>query len=458
MDTIAAISTGNTLSAIGILRLSGPETLTVADAVFRPADGHPLSAHPARTMVLGALLDREGRPIDQCLAVTFAAGASYTGELSAEFHCHGSPVVLSQGLESLFAAGARQAGRGEFTKRAFLSGNLDLTQAEAVIDLIEAETAAAARSAVAQLGGSLRRIIDAVYDRLLDVSSRFYAVVDYPDEDIQDLDRTALEAALAEAAERLNALLATVRRGQVLRQGVPTAIVGRPNAGKSSLLNALVGYDRAIVTDVAGTTRDTVEEKAVVGDVLLRLIDTAGIRESRDQVERLGVERSRRAMAEAGLILALVDSSLPPTGEDAALLEEVSRAGVPWVLIRSKSDLAGAPTPLTLPDGMAAPAAALSLSAHTGAGLAELEAVVAALFPADQGQAGAVLTNPRQVQAVERAAQAAERARAALEAGLTPDAVLTDAEEAQRALGEVTGRTVREDMVARIFDRFCVGK
>ena len=273
MDTIAAISTGNQISAIGILRLSGPEAFPAADAVFRPADGKPLSAHPRWMMVYGDLLDREGRTIDHALAVTFAAGASYTGEDSAEFHCHVSPVVLDEGLRSLFAAGARQARGGEFTQRAFLNGQMDLTQAEAVIDLIEAETAQAARNAVEQLGGALRRRIDAVYEGLLEVASRFYAVVDYPDEDIEDLDRAALRQTLAEGEESLRGLMATFGRGQILRQGVPTAILGRPNVGKSSLLNALLGFDRAIVTDVAGTTRDTVEEKAVVGGVLLRLID-----------------------------------------------------------------------------------------------------------------------------------------------------------------------------------------
>ena len=269
MSTIAAVSTGNIVSAIGVLRLSGEEAFSVADKVFRPQNGKNLSECPRRMMVLGMLLDRNGEALDNCLAVTFAAGGSYTGEDSVEFHCHGSPVVLNEGLQALFAAGAVQAGRGEFTKRAFLSGNLDLTQAEAVIDLIEAETVQAARNAVEQLGGSLRRKIEKVYDDLLNISSQFYAVVDYPDEDIEDLGREDIEATLSDAEITLRSLLATFRRGQVMRQGVPTAIVGRPNAGKSSLLNALLGYDRAIVTDVAGTTRDTIEEKAVVGGVLL---------------------------------------------------------------------------------------------------------------------------------------------------------------------------------------------
>ena len=459
MSTIAAISTGNIVSAIGILRLSGEETFAIADQVFRPLDGKPLSQHKRREMVYGSLLDREGRVIDSCLAVTFAAGHSYTGEDSAEFHCHGSPVVLDEGLRALFAAGAVQAGRGEFTKRAFLSGNLDLTQAEAVIDLIESETAEAARNAVEQLGGSLRRRMEGIYESLLELSSRFYAVVDYPDEDIEDLQQADYIRALEKAEQTLRELLSTAGRGRVLKSGVPTAIVGRPNVGKSSLLNALVGYDRAIVTDVAGTTRDTVEEKAVVGGTLLRLIDTAGIRETEDTVERIGVERSRAALERAELVLAVVDSSRELTQDDLAVLEQASRHEK-WILVWSKSDLeqTGLIPALRFEGKNHAPAAVVELSALTGAGMDELEQAVAALFPVGAAPAGQILTNARQTEAIGRAAAAIGGAKQALEMGLTPDAVLTDVESAMSALGELTGRTVREDIVGRIFERFCVGK
>ena len=308
-DTIAAIATPQLPSAIGILRLSGPDTRRILDVVFSPAHGGLVSGQAPRRMVLGDLHDRQGRIIDSALAVLFPGPHSYTGEDCAEIHCHGSPVVLNEGLDALFAQGARQAKGGEFTQRAFLNGRMDLIQAEAVADLIDAESPAAAHNAVGQLEGRLSRGVGEIYDGLMEVVSRFYAVVDYPDEDIDPLTQGQLTQTIARSETALEALLATFRRGQLLRQGVPAVILGKPNAGKSSLLNALLGYDRAIVTDVAGTTRDTVEEKVQVGHVLLRLCDTAGLRDTGDAVERLGVQRTRDAARQAALALLVLDGS-----------------------------------------------------------------------------------------------------------------------------------------------------
>ena len=469
MDTIAAIAAGGGApSAIGVVRISGPDCFAACGRVFRSA--RPFGELEARRMVLGEFLDREGRVLDRGLAVRFPGPRSYTGEDSAEFHCHGSPVVLREVLAALFAAGARQAGPGEFTKRAFLNGRLDLTQAEAVIDLIDAETAAAARNAAAQLDGGLRRRLEPIQEALLDVASRFYAVVDYPDEDIGDAGPEEIAAALRGAEEALTALLGACRRGKVLKRGVRTAIVGLPNAGKSSLLNALAGYDRAIVTGVPGTTRDTVEESVLCGGVLLRLIDTAGLRETEDEVERLGVERSRRAMEEAELILLVSDDQVDMENRPRAywedfrqLLAAVGGQETPWIFIASKRDLSGKTAGSIGAWGgerpWNGPAAYVSLSSVTGEGMKDLEKAVAALFPAgDPGEAGSLLTDQRQEDAARRALDAVRRGRAALEGGLTPDAVLTDAEEALDALGELTGRTAKEEIVERIFSRFCVGK
>ena len=461
-DKIAAIATGRARTGIGILRLSGDGCIEAAGQVFRLNSGRPLSSLPDRKLALGTLFDAQGRPIDHCMAFISRAPHSYTGEDTAEIQCHGSPAALTAGLEALFAAGFRQARPGEFTQRAFLNGKLDLTEAEAVIDLIDAETAESARNAAAQLSGALRRPIESVYDKLLDVSSRFYAVVDYPDEDIEDLSREETERTLLCCEETLSDLLGTFARGKVLKNGVATAIIGAPNAGKSSLLNALVGFDRAIVTDIAGTTRDTVEEKATVGGVLLRLIDTAGLHETDDLVEQLGVERSKKAVEDADLILALLDGStgLPASearaAEMLAPLELAAKSGKPWLLLLTKSDLGGGAG--IVPDkDWRTPEAVISLSSVTHEGFEALEAAIRTLYPAPKGDTSLV-TNARQADAIRRALDSVRAAKDALQSGMTPDVVLTEVEQAENALGELTGRTAREDMVARIFERFCVGK
>ena len=460
MDVIAAIATGGNPTAIGIVRVSGEGCFALCEKVFRAVNGRPFADQETRKMVYGEMLDSQGRVIDQGLAVRFPGPNSYTGEDSAEFHCHGSPVVLRELLAALFAAGARQAKAGEFTKRAFLNGRLDLTQAEAVVDLIDAETAAAARNAAAQLDGGLRRVLEPIQDALLDVTSRFYAVVDYPDEDIEDVRPEQIAEALQAADDRLTALLATCQRGQVLKSGVRTAIVGRPNAGKSSLLNALAGYDRAIVTDVPGTTRDTVEESVLCGGVLLRLIDTAGIRDTEDIVEQLGVERSRQALRTAGLAIVLLDGTAEITQEDLDILA-LAQNCPRLIVAMSKSDLlpAGHCPVFQTGGNSRRPDAFVTLSSVAPGGLHSLESAVARLYPAgESGDAGSLLTDQRQEEAARRARDAVRRAKGALESGLTPDTVLTDAEEALDALGELTGRTARDEIVSRIFSRFCVGK
>ena len=456
-DTIAAISTPPGPGAIGILRLSGPRAIEVAQASFRPLNKVPLSQHRPHELVYGDLLDRDGQPIDRVLC-TFSRGpVSYTGEDTAEFQCHGSPMVLSLGLEALFSRGARQARAGEFTRRAFLNGKLDLAQAEAVGDLLEARSREGARHAAGQLTGALSRRIGGVYSALVDVMAHFHAVLDYPDEDIDPFRMEELSHQLSQQESALRALAGSYRRGQYIRDGVPCAIVGRPNAGKSSLLNALVGFDRAIVTNIPGTTRDTVEERAELGGVTLRLIDTAGLRDSDDPIEQLGVERIRAAMDEAALVLLVVDGTEKPTQEDADLARTIAEAGKPFILVRSKRDLAGEHADEL--EALSQGAPTVSLSARTGEGLEELGQAVAALFPqGSEDKAGELITNARQAEAAGRALNCVVRANQALSDGVTPDALLTYVEEALEALGELTGQSVREDVTDRIFSKFCVGK
>ncbi len=452
-DTIAAIATGTVRSAIGILRLSGPRSLPALEAVFTPRSGRPMDSYPPGRLVLGSLRDSQGQIIDQCIATYSKAPASYTGEDTAELQCHGSPVVLLAGLESLFVHGVRQAGPGEFTKRAFLNGKLDLTQAEAIIDLIDAQTSAACRCAAGQLSGAMSRKITAVYDALVDLSAHFCAVLDYSDEDIEPFERREMADVLRRALRELKTLGESYRRGRRLTQGIDCAIVGRPNSGKSSLLNALLGYQRAIVTDQPGTTRDTVEENLRLGDVLLRLIDTAGLRDTEDEVERQGVLRSKEALQRAELALVVLDSSVPLTGEDTAV-RELAKAVPQVVTVVNKTDLPPAwdVTSLDAPH-------ICCVSAKEGMGLDRLEDIVNRLFPAGgQEFSGEVLTNLRQAETVNRAAACLERAQDGLAEGMTPDALLSDVEMAMAALGETTGRQVQEDVTDRIFQRFCVGK
>jgi len=457
-DTIAAVSTLMGRSAIGILRMSGDDAIEIAAKVFKPDNGKSLGECGTRRMINGQFCGENGEVIDQCVAVFCRAPHSYTGENTVELQCHGSPTVLTAGLRSLFAAGARQATRGEFTKRAFINGKLDLAQSEAVIDLIDAETEEMMRNAAAQLGGAMSGKMDAIYSGLTDIMSHFHAVIDYPDEDIDPFDAENIVSVLNSRAEEISKLLKTFERGRVVREGVRCAIIGRPNAGKSSLLNALLGYDRAIVTDIPGTTRDTIEEKLILGGVMLRLADTAGLRDTTDIVEQLGVERARAAAESAELVFALFDGSNPLCADDETVIEGAKAAKHAIALV-NKSDLGNALSSADEARLANAFGTVCTISAKQGDGLDALEDAVAAIFKDNAPvPAGEMITNERQAQALRRALEGITRAAEALSWGLTPDAVLTDVEEAMTAIGEITGRSIREDITARIFERFCVGK
>lgn len=449
---IAAISTGNQISAIGILRMTGDSCAAVAEKVIALKNGSSLSQAPDRKLLLADLHDKESRIIDQCMVVYTRAPHTYTGEDTVEFHCHGSPAVLAAGLDALYAAGAKPAQRGEFTKRAFLNGQLDLTQAEAVIDLIEAETADAAANAAGQVGGVLQKKLTPIYEDLTDLCSHFHAVLDYPDEDIDDFHLEHYYTSMRTDAKALYALLQSYGQGRILRHGVRAAIVGKPNVGKSSLLNALAGYDRVIVTDIAGTTRDTVEESVMLGSTRLCLMDTAGIRQTSDAIEAMGVERSRSAVEHADLAIFVCDGSQPLDEDDQQVIEACLEKQNAIALI-NKTDIRQVVTPSDLPFMCIIP-----VCAKTGAGLDQLADAVDTMFAGQLPCDGSLLTNARQYDAIRRAYEAMLQAMQSMKLGLTPDAVLTDIEQAMEAMGEVTGATVREDITARIFERFCVGK
>ncbi len=449
---IAAIATGLVRSGIGILRMSGDGCIDLANRVFALYNGQALSSLPDRKLARGTLFDAQGRPIDEAMVFVSHAPHSYTGEDTVEFQCHGSPAVLTAGLSALLSNGFHQAGPGEFTKRAFLNGQMDLTQAEAVIDLIDAETADAAANAAGQVAGVLRKQLDPIYDSLMDICSHFHAVLDYPDEDIEPFRLQAYADTLTSASKKLDALLSSCRRGNFIKNGVQAAILGAPNAGKSSLLNALAGFDRVIVTDIPGTTRDAVEQTVTLGRHLLRLLDTAGIRDTSDTVEHLGVERSFQAAQSCQLAFFVVDGSKPLTPEDEAAMDAALQAPEA-IAVLNKQDLPCVIDPSELPFSYVIP-----VSCAKQDGLDLLEQALDMVFDDEAPCDGSILTNARQADAIAKSRASIEAALSSLRLGMTPDAVLVDVEAAMEALGEATGRVVREDITNRIFERFCVGK
>ena len=461
--TCAALSSAAGKAGIAVIRLSGDDALAIASRVFRPACGGLLSEQPANRAVYGTVYDADGVKLDTGIAVCFHAPHSYTGEDTVEISCHGSPVGVSLVLGALFAAGAKPALPGEFTKRAFISGKLDLTQAEAVADLLDAENAVQLRLFSAQLDGVLGKQIKAVSDRITEMLAAVYAYIDYPDEDMSDLSDQQLAEGIGAALSALETLIGTYSSGVAVTKGVNTVIAGAPNTGKSTLFNLLAGFERAIVTDVAGTTRDVITESVQIHGVKLNISDTAGIHETQDTVEKLGVARSEQALNDCELLIAVFDGTKPygSETEDFAARVGTLAAQKPVIAVINKCDIAAAENIAALRERLSQCGVShvLTLSAMTGEGKAAFEDAVAALYPAsgEALAAGAVLTNARQYAAVKSAAEHLRDALNAMQT-LTRDMAGLDLEQALGSLCEADGRQVSAQVVDTIFSRFCVGK
>jgi len=455
VDTIAAVATAPVEAGIGVVRISGPEALKVGDRAFRPRRGRPLSERRSHSVAYGWVVNTDGQRVDEALALVMLGPHSYTGEDVVELQCHGGAVAVRRVLEVALEAGARLAEPGEFTRRAFLNGRIDLSQAEAVVEVIRAKTDRAMEAAVRQLEGSFSHAIREVRERLLGVAAQLEAEIDFPELELETESREALLEGCSWSLERIGVLLRNVRRGDLLRNGLRVVLAGRPNVGKSSLLNRLVGKDRAIVTAVPGTTRDVIEEWVSLGGVPVLYADTAGIRETEDEVERFGVDRSREMLRRADLILWVVDAGSGLTAEDLALREQLP-SSKPVIGVLNKTDLVD---PAAL-DALAAELKGLRLiqvSALSGAGIEELERAVLEEAGALDMEEGFVATE-RQGDALRRAADALRSALATAEAGYGPDLISVDVRAAWSALGEITGDTVDEDLLDQIFSRFCIGK
>jgi tRNA modification GTPase len=457
-DTIAAIATPLGEGGLAVVRVSGAQALAIADRCFQPAGKHSLkpSAAPTHTLQFGKIV-RGGQVIDEVLLAVLRAPRTFTREDTVEISCHGGLLPAKLVLDALLAAGARPAGPGEFTKRAFLNGRIDLAQAEAVADLIQSRTELALAAANEQLAGKLSQRINRLRDDLMHTLAHVEAHIDFPDEDIAPDTRDGLLRRLTDGLAFMDELLQTAAEGQILRRGIRAAIVGRPNVGKSSLLNQLLGRDRAIVSPIPGTTRDTIEETANVRGLPIVFIDTAGLRESNDVIEREGVRRSRESLERAELILHVLDASAPLGEADRRYLAEF--AAKKRILVRNKADL---PAKLELPpDALAAQLLpAVDVCCLSGAGIESLKDQIKHLVWSGEITAESlqVAINARHQDALHRAREAARRAAAALAANATLELVAMDLRIAANAVGEIVGKTTTEDLLDSIFSTFCIGK
>lgn len=454
--TIAAIATSPGEGGIGIIRISGIDACCIADKIFQARGGKFAESTPY-LMRFGHVVRGDKTIVDEGLAVFMKAPHSYTGEDVVEIQIHGSMEALRQTLALVLENGAVPAARGEFTKRAFLNGRLDLTQAEAVMDVIEAKGAAALSQAESHLSGKLSSFVHTCRDELTDLITKLEVTIDYPEEDLEDLTNEQMEEGLVTIQKFLAELLQRSEEGRIIKDGLRTAIVGRPNAGKSSLLNALLQEDRAIVTDIPGTTRDTIEESIKIGGVPLVLMDTAGLRETDNRVEQIGIERARASMEKADLILAVIDGSQPLTPDDRNLLSSLK--GRNAIVILNKYDL---PQETEIEDvrELSGNIPCIRLSAQYGSGMDDLKEELRKITGHQDADAGRelFLTNLRHVDLVKKSLASVERALESVRNGMPADCIVVDLTEAWTQMGAITGDTVDDELINGIFERFCVGK
>ena len=453
-DTIAAIATPSISGPIGIVRISGPNTKSILDQIFKPANKKLMSEQESRKMVLGTLYSRKNNIIDNCLAVLTCGPNTYTGEDLAEIQCHGSMAVLEETLKNIFSYDARMAQPGEFTKRAFLAGKIDLSGAEAIHDLIFAETIEVAQNAACQLSGVVGNKITEIRESIIDIIAHFHALVDFPDEEIDPFVYEKAEETLHIAAKELYKLAESYERGKIIRDGIDCTILGKPNVGKSSILNALIGRDKAIVTAIAGTTRDIIEEHIKAGPLVLKLSDTAGLRDTTNEVEKIGVERAIKSANNAKIVLVVFDGNTDINDDD--LMAIARTHGKKTIAIINKSDL---PRKICMEKVKCYFKNIVEVSAKDNENIEKITSKVLEVIGLEGiCYNGEIITNARQAALITRAAERCEEAYFAAQSGMTPDAVTMDAEGAMAVLGEITGESITDDVVSRIFSNFCVGK